>query len=111
MYEAQPFRDGSYLVIGYGATEKNADHEAYVMRITADGKVQYHKTFGGPTHDRATNALILENNALIVVGQTQRPDSADEDSGWDMMVYAIDPIALRSGPQDMVVKGSNLEER
>jgi hypothetical protein len=89
-YHLQPFPDGSFLVIGYGGTEKTKDHEAYVLRITAEGKVRYHKTFGGPTHDRATNGLILQNDSLIVVGQTQRSGAADEDSGWDMIVYAID---------------------
>jgi hypothetical protein len=89
-YHLQPFRDGSFLVIGYGGTEKTKDHQAYVLRITAEGKVRYHKNFGGPTHDRATNGLILQNDGLVVVGQTQRAGSADEDSGWDMIVYTID---------------------
>jgi hypothetical protein len=88
-YHLQPFRDDSFLVIGYGGTEKTKDHQAYVLRITAEGKVRYHKTFGGSTHDRATNALILANDSLIVVGQTQRAGVADEDSGWDMIVYAL----------------------
>jgi hypothetical protein len=90
-YHLQPFSDGSILVIGYGATNKGTDHDAYVLRLTAEGKLLYHKNFGGPTHDRATNALILENNALIVVGQTQRPGAPDDDSGWDMILYALDP--------------------
>lgn len=89
-YHLQRFQDGSFLVIGYGATESNTDHQAYVMKITEEGRVLYHKSFGGPTHDRATNALILENDRLIVVGQTQRPGAPDEDSGWDLVVYAID---------------------
>jgi hypothetical protein len=89
-YHLQQFQDGTFLVIGYGATNNRTDHDAYIMRITPEGRILYHKNFGGPTHDRATNALILENDALIVVGQTQRPGAAEEDSGWDMIIYATD---------------------
>ncbi len=89
-YHIQAFSNNSFLVIGYGETEKNKDHQAYVLRIGSDGNVSYHKNFGGPTHDRATNALILENEAVVVAGQTQRPGSVDDDSGWDMTVYVLD---------------------
>jgi hypothetical protein len=89
-YHLQQFPDGSFLVIGYGATDKRTDHDAFVMRITPQGKILYHNNFGGSTHDRATNALVLENDVLIVVGQTQRPGAADEDSGWDLIIYATD---------------------
>jgi hypothetical protein len=88
-YHIQSFSDNSFLVIGYGGTENKKDHEAYVLRIGVDGKVLYHRNFGGPTHDRATNALILQNDSVVVVGQTQRPGSKDEDSGWDMIIYAL----------------------
>ena len=89
-YHLQPYSDGSYLVIGYGAAENRKDHQAYVQHLTPEGKVLFYKTFGGPTHDRATNALILENNKLVVAGQTQRDGAADEDSGWDMIIYTLD---------------------
>ena len=92
-YHLQPFQDGSFLVVGYGATENQTNHEAYVLRISAEGKVQYHKTFGGTTHDRATNALILENDSIVVIGQTQRSGAQDEDSGWDMIVHTLDAKA------------------
>jgi hypothetical protein len=89
-YHLQPFQDGSYLVIGYGALNQKTDHDCYVLKITGEGKILYDKAFGGPTHDRATNALILENRSLIVVGQSQRSGAPDEDSGWDMIMYALD---------------------
>jgi hypothetical protein len=89
-YHLQQFPDSSFLVVGYGATNNNKDHQAYVMKIAQDGKVLYHQSFGGPQHDRATNALILKNNALIIAGQSQRAGTPDEDSGWDMIVYVLD---------------------
>jgi hypothetical protein len=89
-YHMQPFRDGSYLVIGYGAFENRPDHQAYVLKLSPDGKPVYQKTFGGPTHDRATNALILENETVIIAGQTQRAGAQEEDTGWDMILYALD---------------------
>ena len=81
----------SFLVTGYGFLDQARDHEAYVLRLAADGTTLARNDLGGPSNDRGVQSVVLEDGSTLTVGYTKRPGAVDSDPAWHLVLYALDP--------------------
>jgi hypothetical protein len=90
-HDVRAYRDGTFLVVGYGYLNRKEGIDAIAARFSPAGAILWEKTFGGPTYDRANHAQILPDDTAVIVGYSQRPGAADEETGWDLLGYRLSP--------------------
>jgi hypothetical protein len=83
--------NGDLLAIGYAHVDARRGIDGFAMRITTDGRVVWERTFGGSTYDRVNHAQVFADGSSMVVGYSQRPGAVDEETHWDLALYALDP--------------------
>ena len=93
-HDIRPFPDGSLLVVGYGFVEERNNIDAFALRILESGRVIWEHTFGGKTYDRANHGLVFADGSSVIVGYSQRLGAADEETGWDLVIYRLDPEGI-----------------
>jgi hypothetical protein len=91
VHDIRRFSDGTFFVVGYGYVNAEQYIDGLVLRINDEGKEIYRHTFGGPTYDRTNHAQVFDNGSAVVIGYTQRPGAKDEETGWDLVLYVLDP--------------------
>jgi hypothetical protein len=91
-YHLRPPRDGSFLVTGYGFVDSLRDHDAFVLRVGADGRIASRTDLGGEGDDRATQSVALEDGATVTIGYLKPAGAADGDPAWQTMLYGLDPL-------------------
>lgn len=90
-YHVAPHPDGSYLVTGYGFVDAARDHQALALRVAGDGRVLRRRELGGPGHDRATQALALDDGSTVVIGYSRALEAGDGDPVWRTGLHGLDP--------------------
>lgn len=95
-YHVRAPRGGGLLVTGYAFTEPVRDHDGFVLRMSAGGRVIARADLGGPRYDRATQSVAVEGGGTVTVGYSKRPGAADADPAWQTMVYGLDARGRRT---------------
>jgi hypothetical protein len=90
-HDIRAYRDGTFLVVGYGYLDSPRGINGFALRLSSAGKVLWERTFGGTTYDRANHAQILADDSAAIVGYSQRPGAVDEETGWDLVTYRLSP--------------------
>ena len=76
----QQTADGSYIVVGYSysvngnVTNNNGGSDAWILKLNANGDIEWQKTYGGSTIDGLTNIKQTTDNGYIAVGYTDSDD-------------------------------------
>ena len=70
-----PTDDGGYIMAGYSYSDdngltNNGDHDFYVVKMDADGQLQWQKNIGGTAQDNASDAEQTPDGGYIVVGRS-----------------------------------------
>ncbi len=72
--------DGGYIVAGYSystngdVTNNNGGSDAWILKLNANGDIEWQKTYGGSTIDGLTNIKQTTDNGYIAVGYTDSDD-------------------------------------
>ena len=93
-------QDGGYIVAGYAMSndgDVSGNHSDYfddwIVKITANGKIQWQKCYGGRDEDYAFSIALTLDGGYIIAGES---DSYDGDvtgnHGADMWVVKIESI-------------------
>jgi len=77
--------DGGYIVAGE-TSSFGANTEVWVLKLDADGNIQWQKTYGGPNYDIAHSIQQTSNGGFIVAGETNSFGSGD----YDVWVLKLD---------------------
>ncbi len=71
--------DGGCVVVGKTKSFGHGHYDAYVVKLSPDGKVLWSKAFGGEGNDEAHGVTQLADGSLIVVGGTESFGAGDFD--------------------------------
>ena len=115
-----PAGTGNIAISGYirsndgDVTENIGSKDIWVAYLDADGNLLDNQTYGGDKADVPTKMLVLPNNGLAVIGQTQSDWGIDEKGSGDLLLVLIDEDENSptysvfggnglDGPQDMIL--------
>ena len=85
-------KDGTFTAVGYtfstdgDISEQRGGGDAWVVRISAAGKLMSSKTYGGSFTDTASSVLQTEDGNLVIVGTTY--SHAGEGDVW---IFSLTP--------------------
>ncbi|MFZ8835331.1 MAG: T9SS type A sorting domain-containing protein [Candidatus Caldipriscus sp.] len=69
-YSVQQTSDGGYIVVGYTASFGAGNDDLFLIKTDASGNVQWAKTYGGASNDRAYSVQQTSDGGYIVSGWT-----------------------------------------
>lgn len=69
--------DGGYVVVGSTTTFGKGGSDAWVIKLKSDGGIEWQKTFGGPSGDRADSVSLTSDGGFVVAGHRVNPSSSD----------------------------------
>jgi outer membrane protein assembly factor BamB len=73
--------DGGFVISGYTSSFSPGDHDGFLMRLSAEGRMLWMKTYGDAGDDRILHVAQLDDEGFALVGY----------SNWDMVVWRVDP--------------------
>ena len=89
-------KDGTFTAVGYtfstdgDISEQRGGGDAWVVRVSAAGKLMSSRTYGGSFTDTASSILQAEDGSLIIVGTTHSPDISQKDvEGSDAWIFSL----------------------
>lgn len=71
--------DGGYLVCGYTESKGAGEADIYLVKIDANGKELWSKTFGGEFFDIGNSVLTLSDGSIIIGGTTNSFGGGNSD--------------------------------
>jgi hypothetical protein len=77
--------DGGYALTGYTASFGAGGLDVWVLKLTADGSIQWQKTYGGPADDEAVSVQETLDGGYVVAGETQSYGAGD----WDIWILKL----------------------
>ena len=84
--------DGGYAITGITSSDElaayfgPAEADVYVVKLDANGNLQWTKTIGGPEHDRGLSLIQTSDGGYAIAGSTQSFGAGE----WDIYVVKLD---------------------
>jgi len=72
--------DDGFVISGYTSSFSPYDHDGFLMRLTADGRMLWMKFYGDSKDDRVLHVAQLDDGGFALVGYTD----------WDVVVWRVD---------------------
>jgi len=69
-FDVQPTPDGGFVVAGYTASYGAGGTDAWVMKLDSSGSIEWQKTYGGTSDDKAMDVLLTDDGGYLVSGET-----------------------------------------
>lgn len=94
--------DGGCIVGGYSASNISGNKtensrgifDYWVVKLDANGQIQWQKTIGGSNYDYLTSIVVLDNNQYLLAGHSASSISGDKTEnskgGFDFWIVKID---------------------
>ncbi|MBP7534455.1 MAG: hypothetical protein KA783_08395 [Chitinophagales bacterium] len=94
----QQTTDGGYIVAGYSysadgdVTNNKGYSDAWILKLTANGNIEWQKTYGGSSSDHLVNIKQTTDNGYIATGYTNSSDNdiVNNQGDYDYLVIKID---------------------
>ncbi|WP_298340247.1 hypothetical protein [uncultured Algibacter sp.] len=92
-------QDGGFIISGSSRsvnnnlTNNNGQNDAWVLKISNNGKLLWQNSIGGSEVDFAYDAVELNNKSIIVVGDSSSPniDLSTNKGFSDLLIFKIEP--------------------
>lgn len=92
--------DNGYIIAGnsrssdFDLTQNQGQNDAWVIKITNEGSLVWQQSIGGSNIDFATDAIELNNQNIIIVGESNSNDgNINENKGFsDLLIFKITPL-------------------
>jgi hypothetical protein len=78
--------DGGYAIAGYTESFGAGGYDVYVVKLDANGNLQWTKTIGGPKDDWGTSLIRTSDGGYAIAGYTDSFGAG----GWDVYVVKLD---------------------
>ena len=78
-YSIQQTSDGGYILAGTTYSYGSGDGDAWVLKVSSIGDVEWEKTYGGTDYDTARCLQLTSDGGYIVVGYTENWGAGGRD--------------------------------
>jgi len=78
--------DGGYVIAGETESFGAGEDDVYVVKLDANGNLQWTKTIGGPEHDRGSSLIQTSDGGYAIAGITESFGAGE----WDVYVVKLD---------------------
>jgi len=92
-------QDGGYVVAGWTGSFGAGDKDAWVLKLDANGEIEWQKTYGGSGFDLAHAIEQTQDGGYVVAGWTETFGAGD----MDMWVLKLDANGNMSGCQEGLI--------
>jgi len=79
-HDVLTLEDGGFAISGYTSSFSPGDHDGFLMRLSADGRMLWMKIYGDKKDDRILHVAQLDDDGFALVGY----------SDWDVAVWRVD---------------------
>ena len=86
-----PSSGGGFLVTAYTASKGNGSYDAWILRLDANGKLLWDRTYGGKDYDSANDAAALPDGGFMITGTTTSKGAGK----FDVWLIRIDGTGKR----------------
>ncbi|HHT9118139.1 MAG TPA: hypothetical protein ACFYD1_05875, partial [Candidatus Hypogeohydataceae bacterium YC38] len=86
-YSIQQTSNGGYIVAGWTRSFGAGEADAWVLKLKADGTVEWQKTYGGVKDDMAYSIQQTSDGGYIVAGGTKSFGAGEADA-WVLKLRA-----------------------
>ncbi|MFN8361153.1 MAG: choice-of-anchor D domain-containing protein [Candidatus Kapaibacterium sp.] len=94
--------DGGYIAVGYTSsndgdiTENKGYEDVWIIKLNSLGTVEWQKTFGGNSYDRALSIQQTKDGGYIFTGHTMSNDGdvSGNKGGWDVWTVKLNPVGV-----------------
>lgn len=63
--------DGGYMIAGETFSNTNGENDMWLVKISANGQLEWEKKYGGPLQDFAKDVVQLSDSSYVLVGATE----------------------------------------
>ena len=106
--------DGGLLIAGYGFAGSRTGNDAFLLKLSPSGVVEWSRRYGGPGDDRAVHAAVLPDSDFALVGTSRDPAGGVDcvvrettpggELRWEQYrIFAGEPDSYRDGGYRPVV--------
>ncbi len=93
--------DGGYAIAGSTTSFGAGDEDVYVVKLDANGNLQWTKTIGGPKRDWGSSLIQTSDGGYAIAGIT----TSFGAGGWDVYVVKLDASGNLQGTKTIGGKG------
>ncbi len=83
--------EDGYITVGITESTPGEQKDAFVLRLNEDGEQVWMQTFGSERVERATSAVLLPDEGLVLAGLTRNNPTGNDD-GWMLRIDAAGNI-------------------
>ena len=70
-HSIQPTNDGGYIVVGETDSFGAGESDIWILKLSPDGDIEWQRTYGGSSSDRASSFLPTNDGGYIIAGYTE----------------------------------------
>lgn len=86
-YSIEPTTDGGYVAAGYRDHEGGWDPDAWILKLSSGGELEWEREYGGSAPDKAYSIQQTTDDGFVVAGVTESKGAGNSD----VWVLKLDP--------------------
>ncbi len=100
--------NGDIIVAGVTESFGAGDYDAWILRLDAEGKIKWQKTYGGAKRDGALAMVEASNGDIIVAGVTESFGAGDKNA-WILKLPSDGSLEYFSQDSHAILNDTNAQ--
>ncbi|WP_290623504.1 MULTISPECIES: PGF-CTERM sorting domain-containing protein [unclassified Archaeoglobus] len=108
LWEMVEASNGDIIVAGVTESFGAGDYDAWILRLDAEGKIKWQKTYGGAKRDGALAMVEASNGDIIVAGVTESFGAGDKNA-WILKLPSDGSLEYFSQDSHAILNDTNAQ--